>query len=244
MPWKNLSKVWKGCNRKICFLWQEKNYATIDPMEVIPLDADTQAYIYIVFSATPYFIGKAIRCITGEIYNHASIALDEDLTRMYGFSRRYYRTPLYGGFVRESLSRYHLKGKRAHIRICRLSVTQTQYHMLETLLEDMHANRQAYIYNHLSALGTLLHRPVKAKQAYTCIEFCIKILYDLGIDVDPNRYYSVGQVEQQLRHLAIYTGPVPASSEYDSAYFAKKPITHPARTTCREILKLIPRLGA
>jgi hypothetical protein len=64
-------------------------------------------YVYIVFSSTPYRIGKFIRRLTREAYNHVSIALDPDLTKMYGFARRYYRTPFYGGFVRESLSRYH-----------------------------------------------------------------------------------------------------------------------------------------
>lgn len=203
-----------------------------------------QHYIYVVFSATPYLIGKAIRRITGEVYNHASIALDEDLTRMYGFARRYYRTPLYGGFVRESRSRYHVNGKSTHIHLCRLPVTEQQHKALEAQLTQMYSKRDQYIYNHLSALGALFHKPIKAKEAYTCVEFCVQILHELGIDADPNKYYSVGDLEQLLHPFAIYTGPMPSDGEFDAVYYAKKPIPHPTLTTLRDIFKLLPRLGA
>ena len=202
------------------------------------------SYVYIVFSSTPYRMGKFIRKFTGEFYNHASIALDEDLTQMYGFARRYYRTPFYGGFVRESLSRYYVGGKATDIRICRLAVNDAQYRKLKHLLEQMYADRQEYLYNHLSAAAAVFHRPVKAKDAYTCIEFCVHILHDLGIDLDPDKYYTVGQVEQLLRPYAIYTGPMPTSDEYDAEYYASKPVPHPSITTLRAIFALFRRLHA
>lgn len=201
---------------------------------------DTQ-FVYIVFSATPYRIGKFIRAFTKETYNHASIALDEQLTRMYGFSRRYYRTPFYGGFVRESLSRYHVCGKATDVRICRLPVTKAQYEALEQLLLQMEQEQERYLYNHLSAAACLFRRPVKIKDAYTCIEFCVRILKDLGIDVDPDQYYTVGQVEQLLRAYAIYTGPMPQPQEYDAVYYAPKPVAHPTFTTFKAIAALLRR---
>lgn len=201
-----------------------------------------QYSIFVVFSSTPYFIGKMIRRITGETYNHVSIALDADLSRMYSFARRYYRTPFYGGFVRESHSRYHVNGKNTDICLCRLPVTGRQYETLEALLTQMCNNKEQYIYNHLSAMGALFHKRIKAKDAYTCTEFCVPILHSLGIDLDPDQYYSVGDVERLLRPFAIYTGPMPASGEYDTVYYAKKPIPHPILTTLRDICKLIPRL--
>ena len=202
-----------------------------------------QRYIYLVFSSTHNFIGKAIRKVTGETYNHISIALDEPLRQMYGFARRYYRTPLYGGFIRESHSRFCVNGKNAQIRICRLPVTQAQYDALERKLSEMHENRHRYIYNHISALGALIHRPIKAKDAYTCVEFGVEILHSIGIGVQPDRYYSVEDVLKILLPYCIYTGPMPQNGDYDTEFFAKHPVPFPLITTAREILKLVARLG-
>ncbi len=201
-----------------------------------------QRHIYIVFSATPYFIGKAIRHITNTAYNHISIALDPELTKMYGFARRYYRTPLYGGFTNETLSRFHLNGESSHICICAVPVTTEQYADLETLMEQMHQDKHQYLYNHLSALTTLLRKPLPAKDAYTCVEFCVKILHRLGIGVDPREYYSIKDLLRLLQPYIIYTGIMPVG-DFDAGYFAKKPVPYPALKTICDLLKLIPRLG-
>lgn len=203
-----------------------------------------EQYIYIVFSSTPYRIGKLIRSFTGETYNHVSIALDPELTKMYSFARRYYRTPFYGGFVRESLSRYHVNGVTTHVCVCRLPVTQLQHHALTDLLEGMDKNKENYPYNHLSAAAALFRRPVKVRDAYTCIEFCVRILHDLGIDLDPDKYYTVGEVAQLLHSYAIYTGPLQVSGEFDYQYYADKPVTHPTRTTVSAFITLLKRLRA
>jgi len=199
--------------------------------------------IYVVFSATPYLIGKAIRHVTGQTYNHVSIALDENLAQMYGFARRFYRTPLYGGFVKETLSRYQVNGKATQICVCKLPVTEDQYNALAARLNMMFSDQNRYIYNHLSAMGALIRKPVKAVDAYTCVEFCVSILQDLGIDIDPEKYYTTGDILQMLQNFVIYTGPMPASIEIDSAYYAKKPTPHPILFTLRDIFKLIPRLS-
>lgn len=201
-------------------------------------------HIYVVFSATPYIIGRAIRKITGEKYNHASIALDPDLTQMYSFARRFYRTPLYGGFVKESRARYHLGNKASQICICKIPVTQEQYTAIDYKLTTMYSRADAYIYNHISALGAMLRRQIPAKDAYTCVEFCTRILHDLGMDVDPAKYHSVCDLEQLLSEHVIYTGPMPADGKDDTAYYAKRPVSSPTWVTLREIFKLLPRLGA
>lgn len=197
--------------------------------------------IYIVFSATPYRMGRFIRRFTGEDYNHVSISLDRELTQMYGFARRFYRTPFYGGFVKESLSRYHLGGEAATIRVCRLPVTAEQYEHLKQLLETMHAQRQRYLYNHFSAAATILRRPVKLTDAYTCIEFCVQILHSVGIDLDIKKYYTVGDVEKLLRPHTVYTGPAPKPEHPDEEFFAKKPVPYPISTTVGAIAKLFNR---
>lgn len=201
------------------------------------------SYIYVVFSATPYAIGRAIRRVTGEEYNHASIALDPDLTQMYSFARRFYRTPLYGGFVKESHARYHVGSKVSQICICKIPATQAQYAAIESKLTAMYSKSDTYIYNHISALGGLLHKQIPAKDACTCVEFCTQILQELGINVDPAKYYSVCDLKNILSKHVIYTGPMPKGSKEDPAYFAKKPVRFPSWVTLRDICKLLPRLN-
>lgn len=198
--------------------------------------------VYIVFSSTPYRIGKFIRKFTGEPYNHVSIALDPELNKMYGFARRYYRTPFYGGFVKESLSRYHVNGVSADICICKLPVTPLQYQDLSRFLEGMYQNQNAYPYNHLSAAAAPLRRPVKLRDAYTCVEFCVHILHSLGVELDPDKYYTVGDVEKQLRSYAVYVGPAPPSTQFDHEYYADKPISNPIAATTSAFFSLLKRL--
>ncbi|MBQ8797260.1 MAG: hypothetical protein IJZ56_03600 [Oscillospiraceae bacterium] len=199
-------------------------------------------YIYIVFSSTPYKIGKLIRRVTRETYNHISISLDKDLTQMYSFSRRYYRLPLYGGFVHESRSRYHVKGIATDICLCALPVTARQYATLNNLLQGMHRRSRFYIYNHLSVLGAVIHKPIRARDAYTCVEFCVKVLRELGIDIQPNKFYSVGDIQTLLAPYIVYSGAMPEPEGFDEEYYAEKPVPHPTLTTLREMLKLLPRL--
>lgn len=201
-----------------------------------------QPYIYVVFFSTPNKVGKLIRNVTGETFNHISISLDKDMKQMYSFARRHYRLPLYGGFVKESRSRYHINGKAADICICAVPVTQRQHLTLTSLLKEMHRNNRFYIYNHLSALGAVIHMPIRARDAYTCVEFCIRILRELGMDIQSGRYYSVGDIMQMLEPYIVYQGAMPEPEDFDEAYYAKKPVPHPVYTTLKDMLKLIPRL--
>ena len=200
-----------------------------------------QKHIYVVFSSTPYKIGKVIRVLTQEAYNHVSIALDESLTPMYSFSRRYNRTPFYGGFVQESISRYHRKGCTAQFEVCRLPVTAVQYETLKLHLEKLFSQKERYLYNHLSASTALLHKSVKIRDAYTCVEFCVAMLHMCGVDVDPGTCYSVGDLEQHLHPYAIYTGSAPEADSYDTAYYARHPVSRPVHKTLRDILRLFYR---
>lgn len=102
--------------------------------------------VYIVFSSTPFRMGKLVRQLTGDKYNHISISLDRELTRMYSFARRYYKMPFYGGFVRESVSRYNLDGKTTQVCICAIPVTTSQFEILETQLHTMETNKEHYLY--------------------------------------------------------------------------------------------------
>lgn len=200
-----------------------------------------EKYVYVVFSATPYRIGKCIRRFTGESYNHVSISLDRTLTQMYSFARRFYRTPFYGGFVKESRDRYHLKGVPSRIKICRLPVSEQEYDRLAERMNAMYERREQLLYNHLSVFTIPFRRLVLIKDAQVCTEFVAGQLQELGLPVDCKKYYSVGELEKMLSKDVIYTGDALPAEETDNVFFSRHPV--PYFTTLRFFGKLLCRVG-
>ena len=199
-------------------------------------------YIYIIFSATPYAIGKMIRKITGDTYNHVSIALDRELHHMYGFARRYYRLPLLGGFVKECPSRYRVGNTATRISICKLPVTAAQHEDLCRQFSSMYENRHQYLYNHLSVLTAPLLKRVRLRNAYTCVEFAVQILQQLGHLSSAQSYYSLGNLQAALQAYCIYTGPLPDSPSYDADFFSAAPVAYPFLSTAKAFFALFGRI--
>lgn len=197
--------------------------------------------VYVIFSSTPYKIGKTIRLFTREKYNHVSLSLDRELTQMYSFARRFYRTPFYGGFVQESKARYHLNGIPAKIKICRLPVSQTAYEDLAARLEAMYKHRERFLYNHLSILSAPFHRLLPVRDAYICSEFVVQQLNLLGMPLNPRKYYSIGALDKLLTEYTIYIGDALPAQDPDDAFFASHPV--PRFTTLHTFGKLLCRIG-
>lgn len=198
-------------------------------------------FLYIIFSATPYRMGRFIRRVTGDKYNHVSIATERELRRLYAFARRYYCTPLYGGFVTEEPGRFHHHGRTAQITLYRLPLTEDQWTTLQNRLKDMEENPHRYLYNHLSALLAPVHRKITVPDAFTCAEFTVSILQELGFDFHSDRFYSIGQIAAQLDGNQIYSGEFPAPPEENEAFFDPHPLRHPIYASTRDILKLVWR---
>lgn len=202
-----------------------------------------QKYLYVVFSATPYRMGALIRGVTGEPYNHVAIAMEEDLRQLYAFARRYYRTPFYGGFVTEEPCRYHHKGRTATVRLCRIPVTQAQWEALSLRLEAMSAQAEHYLYNHLSAAAVPLHRKIPVRDAYTCAEFAISVLKELGYPFHSRNYYSIGAIAQALEPYRVYDGQFPAPPLDSSAFFAPISLHRTVFLSAKGIAALFWRKG-
>ena len=69
----------------------------------------TQRYVYVVISKTATRFGYVLRRVGGVHYNHAAIALDEELKELYSFARKQYHAALIGGLVEETVERYTLR---------------------------------------------------------------------------------------------------------------------------------------
>lgn len=202
---------------------------------------EQQKNLYVLFSTTPYRMGKCIRFITGEPYNHVSIATEEDLRECYGFARRYYETPFYGGFVTERPSRYIHNGRVSKIRLYRLPLTNAQWLKLDTLLQSMRSQPERYLYNHLSAMMAPMHLKVKVRDAFTCAEFVVSVLNRLGFDFDATRFYTIGGIAKRLEDYHVYTGQFPTEGERDHNFFQVRPLRHPVYTSAMSIFALLWR---
>jgi len=198
-------------------------------------------YLYIIFSSTPNRMGRFIRFVTGSVYNHISIAFDENLSTMYSFARRYYRTPLYGGFVTEHPSRYHIRKKAAEIMVCKIPISSEDYASLSNRIADMEHNREHFIYNHFSAIAASFRRSYPITDAYICSEFCISLLKDIGFSLPDKNYLSICEIRQCLQPYCVYSGPMPRNST-DAQYFSKHPVTRPFLSTLRLFYKLVKRV--
>lgn len=202
---------------------------------------DSGKYLYVLFSATPYRMGRFIRFVTGDPYNHVSIATEEDLKKLYAFARRHYNTPFYGGFVTEHPCRFRHNGVTAHTRLYRLPLTHRQWDKLQSILSTMGENADRYLYNHLSALMAPLHVKVRVGKAFTCAEFVVSVLSSLGFDFDATRFYTIGDISARLEAYHIYTGEFPAVGNEDAGFFQHQSVSRTLLVSTRDILRLFWR---
>lgn len=167
-----------------------------------------QKYIFIMFSSTPSKMGRFVRMITHNRFNHVSLCLDVDGVSLYSFARKYRKHPFYGGFVRESRSRFIHNNRFANIKLCAIPVTQTQYQALKDYMRVMEDMADLFVYNHFSAIGTIVNKRIRIENAYTCVEFNAKILEDIGaITKEQERnIVSVQDLELVIQPYTIYEG--------------------------------------
>lgn len=173
-----------------------------------------QKYLYVVFSRTPYRIGRAIRVVTGFSYNHVSLALEQDGT-LYSFARKYGNVPFYAGFVQESPLRYRHRGRLAEILVCRIPVTEEQHRAVAQKLDSMQREPRRYLYNLFSAATAPLHHRVLIPQCYTCVEFVAAMLVLGGVlrEEERSRFWAISALAERLAPHEYYRGIFPIGEE-------------------------------
>lgn len=165
--------------------------------------------IYVVFSATPTGMGRIIRLATRHNYNHVSLSLSQDIRKLYSFARYYRTIPLYGGFVEESILRYHSFAGDARVKICRVPVEEPQLTYLHNYLDCLWNERDKYIYNTPDAMVSLLHCRAAIPKAYTCVSFVYDMLsrYHLA-GITAQDIPSIPALEERLAPYVVYEGSV------------------------------------
>ena len=155
--------------------------------------------IYIVFSETKTTMGKLIRTLTHNKYNHVSISTDRELSVMYSFGRYHINSPLAGGFIVENPARYLLIGGDVNIKVCEVIMNDFEYAEFQKKLMDFIEDKHTKIYNSFSAISSLFHKRINIEDAYTCLDFTTSMLSIEGV-------YNIKELEDKLSNSIIYEG--------------------------------------
>lgn len=132
-------------------------------------------YLYIMLSHTGTGMGKIIRTVTRNEYNHVSLTLDSSFAQFVSFARYRQDVALAGGFVVETAQRFLSGGQPVPVRIYRVDISPTQYITLQELFNTA-GQDCGLIYNSLGALLSTWGIPCHILGAYTCLEFAAAVL--------------------------------------------------------------------
>ena len=140
--------------------------------------------VYIVITQTGTVLSRALKAVTGEAYNHASISLRSDLARMYSFGRRHPYNPFEGGLVVESIRAGTFKRfADTECMVLYKPISESQYRSLHTELRTMYREKERYDYNYLGLVLAGVKIPHKSKhERYYCSEFVREMLVRYGIE--------------------------------------------------------------
>lgn len=140
--------------------------------------------IYFVLTDAGTALGKIIKFKTGKKYTHVSIALDENLEKMYSFSRLNPYNCFVGGFVHERLKEgCYKRFKNTQAIIYSTEVTEEQYQKLQKQIEIFEANRKKYKFNVLGLAYILFDKEIHREDYFYCAEFIKYILVKANVNI-------------------------------------------------------------
>lgn len=167
--------------------------------------------IYILLTRSNTFMSQAIYRMTRDEFTHVSLSLDDHLTTMYSFCRRYPSLPVPAGFAMETL--YHgFYGQRTGIscRLYSLTVSDEDYLRLQMALALLTERSQELKYD---IVGTMLCHFEITHQRYNhryCSWFIAELLGRLHI-LEFSKEYSLVRpmdfTEMEELHL-LYSGTI------------------------------------
>lgn len=135
-------------------------------------------YLYFVISRTPTGFGSVIRKLGKVKYNHASVALDPQLKKMFAFGRFQHNTLLLAWLMPEHMDRFTLrKYKHIDCTVFRIPVTEEQYLKVCNTITTI-GNDTQYMYNYMSVILFPFFKGFETYKSYSCVEFVMHLLSD------------------------------------------------------------------
>lgn len=141
-------------------------------------------YIYILLTNTSTLFSRTIKRYTKDSYNHASLALDEDLNELYSFGRKFVRNPLIGGFIKEDIKKgvYKLYPETTCV-LYKLPVDKETYCNIKSTLNKFKKRKHFYGYNMIGLLGVIVDKPINIPFFYFCSQFVASVLIENNINL-------------------------------------------------------------
>ena len=168
-----------------------------------------QEKVYIVLTQTGTILSRILKRLTGAEYNHASFSLDDNLSVMYSFGRKFPHNPFWGGFVKESPYYGTFKRfRRTEAIVLGFYIEREKYEKLHEYLEDMYKNRKNFHYNYSGLFLALFRKHHKAENCFTCSEFVEDVIRRFDLLPAENFPKIVKPIDflEAFGHLAIYRG--------------------------------------
>ena len=170
--------------------------------------------IYIILSYTGTALSRIVRLYTRKEYCHVSIALDKSLDHMYSFGRLNPYNPFIGGFVQESPNYGTFKRfKNTTAKIYSLEVSDEDYEMIKSTIEDISINRKTYKFNVMGLITVLCHYHLKREKCFYCAEFVKYVLCSSNLEIDLPEVIKPDDFQKMSGMDVIYIGKL---SEYDT----------------------------
>lgn len=144
---------------------------------------------YIVLSHSNTIMARLVRRFTGNYYNHTSLALSEDLNEFYSFGRKNPRLLFPAGFISEGVHTGYF-GLKPHTKIAvfEAQVSDEEYQLMLTQLNEFLKQRNRYRYNLLGLPMALFNIPWGRNNHYTCSGF---VAYCMRGILDFDKHYSL-----------------------------------------------------
>ena len=140
--------------------------------------------IYIVLTYTGTILARIIKYYTKAEYSHVSIALDENLDRMYSFGRLNAYNPFIGGFVREGIDIGTFKRfKNTTAAIYSVTLTNEQYRKLKGIIKKFARKKHLYKFNIIGLFASGFNIKIKRNNYFYCSEFVKYLIEESKIEL-------------------------------------------------------------
>ena len=163
--------------------------------------------IYFVLTDAGTALGRIIKFKTGKKYTHVSIAIDENLEKMYSFSRIHPYICFICGFVHERLKTGCFKRfKNTKAKICCIEITDYQYEKIEEQIKLFEANKKKYKFNVLGLAYILFDKEIHREDYFYCAEFIKHVLLKANVNIKLPNMPRPEDFEKLKNSRVIYTG--------------------------------------
>lgn len=139
--------------------------------------------VYIVLTQTGTILSRAVKLYTGKQYNHASIALDEDLEELYSFGRVNPYNAFVGGFVKEGINIGTFKRfYNTKAQVYSMDVTDEQYEAIKYNIYDIRDKKDDYTFNFKGILFAAVNYKYSGENRFYCSEFVKYVLEQSNVN--------------------------------------------------------------